>query len=145
MTHESGQVPSAIRLGNFQILLDGSDIRTARPSDTVEDAETTMDEGTGDGYPIDQVPVVDPKSELRVLTRRMISLVPPIDRTATRVSDVPGIEDLPPTLPAVTRLSDACQDLIDQDWVITTDGHGEPIGLATVGDALKAVMATFDV
>ena len=66
MTHESGQLPPPIRLGNYHILLEGSDIRTARPSDTVEDAETTMDEGTGDGYAIDQVPVVDPKSELRV-------------------------------------------------------------------------------
>ena len=140
MTHESGQHPQPIRLGDFHIRLDGPDIRTASPSDTVEDAESTMDEGT-DGYRIDQVPVVDPKSELRVLTRRLISKVAPEDRTSRLVSGVPGIEDPPPTLPADTRLADACQDLIDQDWVITTDEDGEPVGLATVGDALKEAMA----
>ena len=82
MTHESGEHPQPIRLGDFHICLDRPEIRTARPSDTVEDAETTMDVGTADGYPIDQVPVFDPKSELKVLTRRMISVVPPRDRTS---------------------------------------------------------------
>ena len=141
MTHESGQHPQPIRLGDFHIRLDGPDIRTVRSSDTVEDAESTIDEGTADGHPIDQVPVLDPKSELRVLTRRKISEVAPKERTSTLVSDVPGIEDPPPTLPADTRLADACQDLIERDWVITTDEDGEPIGLATVGDALKEAMA----
>ena len=135
MTHASGEHLQPITLGDFHICLDGSRIHTARASDTVEDAETIMDV-----HDIDQVPVVDPKLELRVLTRRMIAAMSPADRTSTLVANVQGIDDPPLTLPASTPLSDAYQILVDHDWVITTDGGGEAVGLATVGDALEEAM-----
>ena len=35
----------------------------------------------------------------------------------------------------------AADDLVEHDRALTVDSHGRPIGLATIGDALKEVLA----
>ena len=127
--------PHPITLGDFHRRFDGPHIYTAEPSDTVEQAEEIMDH-----HNIDQVPVLDPKSDPRVLTRRMVSRVRLAERTTVRVDRVPDINDPPRLLPASRPLFDAVSVLIEHDWVLTTDDNGVAVGLATVGDALKAAM-----
>ena len=136
MTTSESRSEWVITLEDFHRPLDGERIVTAKPSDTLEDAEMRMDSRN-----IDQVPVVDPKSELMVLTRRMISKVPSRERTAMLVEEVPGVDQTLWQRSASTSLPAAERDLIEHDWVITTDEHGEPIGLVTVGDALKEALA----
>lgn len=135
MTSDNDQHPPPITLGCFHRLFDGPCIYTVEPSYTVEQAEDIMD-----NYNIDQVPVLDPKSDPRVLTRRMVSRVPLGERTSERVDDVPDINDPPRLLPASRLLSDAASKLIEHDWVLTTDSNGVAVGLATVGDALRTAM-----
>ncbi len=132
----SGSSERMITLEDFHHSLDDETTVKAKPSDTVDEVEMRMD-----SHNIDQVPVVDPKSELMVLTRRMISRVPPIERTAMRVSQVPDIDQMPWAWPASTLLPDAAPDLVEHDWVITTDEDDKPVGLATVGDALKEALS----
>ena len=135
MTSDSDRPPLSITLGDFHRRFDGPCIYTVEPSDSVEQAEEMMD-----SHNIDQVPVLDPKSEPRVLTRRMVSRVPLIHRSTVRVDRVPDLDDAPRMLPASEPLSNAASKLIEHDWVLTTDENGVAIGLATVGDALRAAM-----
>ena len=140
MTYDSERHPPPITLGGFDRRFDGRRIHTVKPSDTVEQAEEIMDD-----HNIDQVPVRDPKSNTRVLTRRMVSRIRLAERTTVRVAEVPDINDPPRMLPASTPLADAVCVLIKHDWVLTTDSNGEAVGLATVGDALKAAMKRLEV
>ena len=135
MTYDSERHPPPITLGDFELRFDEPRIRTVKPSATVERAEEIMDDRN-----IDQVPVLDPKSDPRVLTRRMVSRVRLVERTATRVDEVPDINDPPRMLAASTPLADAVCVLIEHDWVLTTGSNGVAEGLATVGDALRAAM-----
>ena len=132
MTYDSDRHPPPITLGDFHRRFDGPHIYTVGPSDTVEQAEEIMDD-----HNIDQVPVLDPKSDPRVLTRRMVSRVRPVEGTAMRVADVSDINDPPRLLPASRPLPDAAAVLIEHDWVLTTDDNGVAVGLATVGDAFR--------
>ena len=119
MTYDNDQPTSPITLDHFDLHFDGPYLYTVEPSDTVEWAEEKVD-----GHNIDQVPVLDPKSNPRVLTRRMVSRMRAADRTSVRVDEVPDINETPRMLPASTPLTDAVSVLIENDWVLTTDNNG---------------------
>ena len=126
----------SIELRNFHIPLE--DAYTVNLSDSLGDAVGVMDR-----HNIDQVPVVDASYDgAMVVTRRTIATVPPTDRRTTLVQDVLAehINDPKQRVQATTRLPDAQELLIEYDWVLTTDQDGKPIGLATVGDALRAAI-----
>ncbi|MDE0289198.1 MAG: hypothetical protein OXJ36_00010 [bacterium] len=104
-------------------------------SNSVSDTIRFMDQ-----YNVDQVLVVDPLSEDRwmIVTRRMIAAALLFEFGDNPVKDLlESSEDPRRWLPASTPLAAAAGELIEHDWVITTDSHGAPEGLATVGDALK--------
>ena len=126
----------AITLENFHIPIDRA--RTVNLSATVKDAACVMDD-----HNIDQVPVVDVDyGEPMVVTRRMIAAVDLTVRAKTPIQVVLKEHSNDPAqrLLSTTLLADAMEALIYYDWVLTTDEHGKPVGLATVGDALREVL-----
>ena len=125
-----------ITLQDFHIPLQKA--YTANLSNTVKEVVEVMDR-----HNIDQVPVVDANFDgAMVVTRRGIATVAPIARGVTYVQDVLEEHSNDPSqrLLATTPLTDARQLLVDYDWVLTVDQQGRPIGLATVGDALKVLL-----
>lgn len=126
----------ATTLQDFHIPLD--EAYTVRLFNTVTEVVEVMDR-----HNIDQVPVVDASYDgAMVVTRRGIATVAPAARGMTHVQDVLKEHSNDPNqrLLATTLLVDAKQDLIDHDWVLTVDQDDHPIGLATVGDALKELL-----
>jgi len=64
--------------------------------------------------------------------------VAPIAREVTLVQDVLEEHSNDPNQKLLaTPLVEAKKHLIDYDWVLTVDRDDNPIGLATVGDALR--------
>lgn len=98
--------------------------------------------GIMDHYNVDQVLVSDsPGDDPLVVTRRMVAAAGVIQWKDTPVTALlESSKDPRQWLPASTSLSAAAEDLIEHDWVITTR-EGQPVGLATVGDALRAALA----
>ncbi len=134
MSHSTGG--RAITLQDFHIPLD--DAHTVNLSNTLQDVVEVMDR-----HNIDQVPVVDANYDgAMVVTRRGVATVPPTDRKATPVQVALGEHNNDPNqrVRATTRLAEAKERLIEYDWVLTTDEDGNPIGIATVGDALRAAL-----
>ena len=132
-----GGIGQAITLHDFHIPLD--EAYTVTLSDTLEDVVEVMDR-----HNIDQVPVVDANFDgAMVVTRRGVATVPPAERGATPVAVALEAHSNDPNqrVLASTRLAEATESLIEYDWVLTTDDEGQPIGLATVGDALRAVLS----
>ena len=108
------------------------------------DASTSVQGALGimDHYNVDQVLVSDSLGDdALVVTRRMVAAA-----RVTHWEDTPvtalleSSKDPRQLLPASRSLSAAAEDLIEHDWVITTR-EGQPVGLATVGDALRAALA----
>ena len=129
-------VGHGVTLQDFHIPLD--DAYTVTLSATLQDAVDIMNL-----HEIDQVPVVDADYDgAMVVTRRGVALVPPTDRSATPVAVALAEHSNDPNqrVPASTPLTEAADCLIDYDWVLTTDEDGRPVGLATVGDALRAAL-----
>lgn len=130
-------VGQAITLHDFHIPLD--DAYTVTLSDTLEEVVDIMDR-----HNIDQVPVVDADFDgAMVVTRRGVATVPPSERGSSPVAVALGTHSNDPNqrVLASTLLAEATESLIEYDWVLTTDDDGQPIGLATVGDALRAVLS----
>ena len=131
-----GSSDRGITLGDFHILLESA--KTVNLLNTLDDAVEIMD-----SYNIDQLPVVDPNYHgAMVVTRRAIATVPPSARGGMRVQDVLKEHSNDPNQRArsTTPLLEARQRLIDHDWILTTDEDDNPVGLATVGDALGKLL-----
>ena len=124
-----------ITLENFQISLRKA--FAVYDTASVKDAVDSMDH-----YDVDQVLVGDPGEGPMVVTRRMIAAAQLTEwgETPVRVL-VESSTDPRRWLPATTSLAAAAEELIKHDWVITTDERDKPVGLATVGDALKEALA----
>ncbi|MYC84850.1 MAG: CBS domain-containing protein [Acidimicrobiia bacterium] len=126
----------AITLLHFHIALD--EAHTVTLSDTLQDVERVMDR-----HNIDQVPVVGAEFDgAMVVTRRGVATVSPTERADTPVSVALQEHSNDPNqrVRASTLLAEAAECLIEYDWVLTTDEEGRPMGLATVGDALRAAL-----
>ena len=136
ISNGGGGIGQAITLHDFHIPLDKA--CTVTLSDTLQDVVELMDL-----HNIDQVPVVDAEFDgAMVITRRGVATVPPTERGATPVTVALGQHSNDPNqrLRASTPLTEATERLIEHDWVLTPDEEGRPIGLATVGDALRTVL-----
>ncbi len=126
----------AITLQDFHIPLD--EAYTVELSDTVEKAQSKMNE-----HNVDQLPVVNANFYgPMVITRRAIAAVVPSARSATFVQDAlqEHSNDPQQRIKATTSLGKAKRLLIEFDWVLTTDKDDQPMGLATVGDALRELL-----
>lgn len=127
----------AITLKDFHIPLRKA--YTVKLSNTVYEAALKMDQ-----HNVDQLPVVDADYHgPMVVTRRGIATVAPMAREVTYVQDVLEEHSNDPNqrLLATTPLAEAKRHLIDYDWVLTVDREDNPIGLATVGDALRELLS----
>ena len=136
MTNSDSTTRRVIALQDFHIPL--ARAYTVNLSSTVQDAVEVMDQ-----HNIDQVPVVDADFDgAMVVTRRMVAMVQLTARTDTPVGVVLSEHSNDPKqrTRATTPLTEAAALLIEYDWVLTTDRDGNPVGLATVGDALRALL-----
>lgn len=125
-----------ITLQDFHIPLE--EAFTVTLSNTLEYAVEVMDL-----HNVDQLPVVDTDYHgAMVVTRRMIATVQPSARESTLVQDVLGAHSNDPDqrAHATTSLAEAKRLLIKYDWILTTDDDNNPVGLATVGDALNELL-----
>lgn len=110
---------------------------TVQLTDTLECAVEVMDR-----HNVDQLPVVDAICHgAMVVTRRVIGRFPLSAWGGVFVQDAleQHSNDLIQRVRATTSLADATDLLVKFDWLLTTDESDNPVGLATVGDALNAM------
>ena len=133
--NDNGAAREEITLGDFHILL--KEAFTVRPTDTLEYAVEVMDH-----HNVDQLPVVAASDHgVMVVTRRMIGKTPLSTWGEVLVQDAlkEHSNDQNQRVRATTSLTEATELLIKYDWLLTTDKDDNPVGLATVGDALNAL------
>lgn len=134
-TSGDGATRQEITLEDFHIPLE--EAFTVQLTDTLECAVEVMDR-----HNVDQLPVVDAICQgAMVVTRRVIGRFPLSVWGGVVVQDALEQHRNDPIqrVRATTSLADATDLLIKYDWLLTTDEDDNPVGLATVGDALNAL------